>query len=116
MQSSHSTLRAGVTALKRRTGLSMAKMMQGARVGSKEIDHRYLAKLSAGSSPSRALETLNHLVHRHGACPGELLSPPFVVGKDADQHRVARPSSPYHDRMSQAEFEAGPPRERLRHR
>jgi hypothetical protein len=100
----YSTLRTGVLALKERTGLSMAQMMDGARLDERQINSRYLAKLSSGASQSRALATLNHLIQRHGALPQELLVPLFCT----EEHQEAPadvPSSPYHDRMSQTEFE-----------
>lgn len=106
MPSSEKILRSGVAALKRRTGLSMAKMMTGAQMGTGTIDTRYLAKLCSGAARSRTLETLRHLVAHHGAPPRELLKPMFVL-PGASQKIGSAPTTPYHDRMSQAEFEAG---------
>lgn len=100
----YATLRAGVLALKDRTGLSMAQMMDGARLGERPINARYLAKLSSGASQSRALATLDHLIRRHGALPEELLVPMFRMD-DPQETPADVPSSPYHDRMSQTEFE-----------
>lgn len=102
-----STLRAGVLALKERTGLSMSQMMNGACLRGSQINTRYLAKLSSGASSSRALTTLSHLVQRHGASPEELLVPPLRIRNHEDQDPAARPSTAYHGRMTQAEFEEG---------
>lgn len=107
MSSTQSILRTGVTALKKRTGLSMAKMMTGAKMGVEAIDTRYLAKLSSGAARSRTLETLRHLISQHGARPRELLQPMFVLRGAATDATVSIPETPYHGRMTQAEFEAG---------
>lgn len=101
----HATLRAGLLALKRRTGLSMAQMMTGAELDGHQINKRYLAKLSSGASRSRTLTTLTHLVRSHGALPEELLVPLFQGSEAGSTEMAAIPSSPYHERMSQAEFE-----------
>ena len=106
MISTYSTLRAGLTALKNRTGLSMAKMMLGAKIKGEQINSRYLAKLSSPGAASRTLATLSHLVDRHGASPEELLVPPLLTRTKGSCAVVVRPTSPYHLRMTQAEFVA----------
>lgn len=93
--------------LKDRTGLSMAQMMDGVRLRQQPINVRYLAKLSSGASPSRTLAALSHLVQRHGATPEELLVPAFRTRGSEDHGTANQPSSPYHGRMSQADFEQG---------
>lgn len=103
----YSTLRAGVMALKDRAALSMAQMMDGARIGDQPINARYLAKLSSGSTSSRALAVLHHLVQRHGASPEELLVPALQTTSDTYSAASRRPSSPYHMRTSQGEFVEG---------
>lgn len=104
MNTIYATLRAGVMALKERTGHSMSEMMRGARLAERQINTRYLAKLSSGAVQSRSLATLDHLVQRHGAQPEELLVVPFLTPDHTDPDAISRPSSPYHGRMTEAEF------------
>ena len=103
----YSTLRAALMALKDRTGTSMAQMMEGAKINGQQINTRYLAKISSPDAPSRALVTLSHLVERHGASPEDLLVPTLLTKAQGSRTVVRRPSSPYHMRLSQAEFAAG---------
>lgn len=94
-------------ALKARNGLSMTQMMDGARLGEKPINTRYLAKLSSGFARSRTLAALSYLVQKHGASPEELLVPPLRTRDEESFDASACPSSPYHGRMTQAEFAEG---------